>query len=236
MIIVSFLFESLDKYLKSTQREVSRPGRCPARKCRRRNCFWRHTGYDRRVQDGGESVFVRIQRFRCKFCQLVVSCLFSFLVAYRQYSAKQVGNSVETYTSAPETGSLESYRKIALERGCSRMSVWRWTNLLGIRSAGLRTQVQKEFMLAGGSWQKLEAIPEDGVSPSARRAKSAEKEKQLNGLFRLIAISQVFFASTLCALEQLHAYFLKKSESRQLILTGRSLARFTQHSMGRLFF
>jgi hypothetical protein len=236
MMIVSFLFKSLDDYRKSTQREVLRPDRCPSPRCRRRNCFWRHTGYDRRVKDGGESVIVRIQRFRCKFCHLVISCLFSFLVAYRCYSAREVASSIENYTTAEETVALESYRKIAFEQGLSRMSVWRWTNLLGIRSQSLHGQVQKEFMLCGGSWQMLAVVPEDSVSPSSRRAKSVVKEKQLNGLFGLIAISKVFFELAACALEQLHAYFLNKSESRQLILTGRLLAKFAQQRMGRLFF
>jgi hypothetical protein len=115
------------------------------------------------------------------------------------------------------------------------MSLWRWVKLLGKRSQDLQCQVQKEFMLSGLPWQKLSTVPEKAMSPSSCRAKSANKQEQLNGLFLLIEISKVFLGSVAVALEQLHAHFLKNIESRQLILTGRKIDGPTQHSMGRLF-
>ena len=77
---------------------------------------------------------------------------------------------------------LKSYRKIADNVGCTRMSVFRWVRLLATRAHDLRCQMQKEFMLAGGAWQTLSAVPEEGKSPSAGRAKSTEKEKRPNEL------------------------------------------------------
>jgi len=236
MIIIVFAFKSLAEYLnRNVNYEVERPDSCPRRSCRRRHFFWKHTGYTRHAHDGGEPELLRIQRFRCRYCHLVVSCLFSFLVSYRRYSAQIVAICTEIYATAPAIAPLESYRKIAGDQGCSRMSLWRWVKLLGKRSQDLQCQVQKEFMLSGLPWQKLSTVPEKAMSPSSCRAKSANKQEQLNGLFLLIEISKVFLGSVAVALEQLHAHFLKNIESRQLILTGRKIDGPTQHSMGRLF-
>jgi transposase-like protein len=236
MIIIVFAFKSLAEYLsKGNGYEVERPDRCPRPSCRRQHCFWKHTAYNRRACDGNEPVLLRIQRFRCRFCHLVVSCLFSFLTAWRRHTARIIAGTIETYAAAPPTVPLESYRKVARDHGCARMSVWRWTNLLGKKSQALQCQTQKEFMLAGRSWEILAAVPEKSVSSSSFRARSTKKEEQLNALLLLIEVSKVFFGYSTSALEELHAYFLKNIESRQLILTGRKIEQLAQHSMGRLF-
>jgi hypothetical protein len=118
------------------------------------------------------------------------------------------------------------------------MSVFRWTDLLGTRSKRLHRQIQKEFMLAGLPWQGLSAVPEHPVSPSSVRAKSEEKKARLNGLLGLVELSKVFIGSAAAAsvLEELHAYFLKNIESRQLMLTGRKIANRAQQSMGPQLF
>jgi hypothetical protein len=115
------------------------------------------------------------------------------------------------------------------------MSVWRWTNLLCEKSQAPQFQAQKEFMLAGRSWQTLAAAPEKATSSSSVRARSTKKEHHLNALLLLIEVSKVCLAHATSALEELHAYFLNNIESRQLILTGRKIQQQTQHSMGRLF-
>ena len=237
MIIISFLFGSLAEYLeKGKESEVSRPERCPIPSCGRQGCFWKHTAYQRHVQDGDGSVRIRIQRFMCRYCGLVVSCLFSFLVPYRRYSARVVAESIEVYATAPATMPLESYRKTAGDRDCTRMTVFRWVELLGAKSQALHGQVQKEFMLSGRPWQLLSSVKEHATSPSAGRAKSAGKEERLNRLLRLVEISKVFLGCAACALEELQAHFLKNIESRQLILTGRKITNRAQQRMGRLFF
>jgi hypothetical protein len=236
MIIIVFAFKSLAEYMaRSITYEVERPDSCPRRSCRRQRCFWKHTAYERHAQDGGEPVLLEIQRFRCRYCHLVISCLFSFLVAYRRHTAKIVSACIEIYATAPAVAPLESYRKLADDHGCSRMSVWRWVAFLAEKSDGLHGQVQKEFMLGGQPWQMLSSVPGKGTSPSSGRAKSAQKQECLNALFLLIEISKVFLGSVTSALEALHAHFLKNIESRQLILTGRKIAKPTQQSMGRLF-
>ena len=235
MIIMVFAFKCLSDYLLSGKDyEAPRPVVCPGEDCGLSNCFWKHTGFNRNVLDLDESVSVKVQRFRCKFCGLVVSCLFSFLVPYRRYSAEVVGNSVEVYATARVTKPLESYRRIAENLNCSRMAVFRWTEFLGKNAPKLQGQVQKEFMLTGGAWQELSAIPEGGKSPSIGRARSVEKESLLNDLFGLVEVSKVFLGSTQSVLEKLHAQFLKNIESRQLILTGRKNIDRAQQSWGRL--
>jgi hypothetical protein len=116
------------------------------------------------------------------------------------------------------------------------MSVFRWTDLLGTRSKRLHRQIQKEFMLAGQPWQGLSVVPEYPVSPSSGRAKSEEKKERLNGLFGLVELSKVFIGSAASVLEELHAYFLKNIESRQLMLTGRKITKRAQQSMGPQLF
>jgi len=237
MIIMVFGFKSLGEYLaKKNDYEVPRPDVCPLPTCQRQECFWKHTAYSRQAQDSDELVSIKIQRFKCRYCALVVSCLFSFLVPYRRYSARVVADSVQTYATAPATAPLESYQKIADDRGCTRMSVFRWTDLLGTKSQGLHCQVQKEFMLCGHSWQMLSSVPEHPKSPSASRAKSQAKQEKLNGLFGLVEIARVFIGSAETVLEELHAHFLKNIESRQLILTGRKIPNQAQQSMGRPLF
>jgi uncharacterized protein DUF6431 len=237
MIIICFLFQSLAEYLvKGKELEVVRPDTCLRQSCQQKYCFWKHTAYSRHVQDGAEPVSIKIQRFKCRYCNLVISCLFSFLVPYRRYSAKVVADSIETYATAPAVAPLESYRKIAKDRSSTRMSVFRWTDFMGTKSKAIHAQVQKEFMLSGQPWQMLSAVPEHPTSPSSRRAKSEEKKEKLNRLFGLVEISKVFLGSVTCVLEQLHAHFLKNIESRQLILTGRKIAHRAQQSMGPMLF
>jgi hypothetical protein len=187
------------------------------------------------VKEGDKSVSVRIQRFICRYCELVVSCLFSFLVPYRQYSAKIIAESVETYVTAPIAVPVETYRKVAEEREMSRMTLFRWVEMLAVKSGGLYGQVQKEFMISGRPWQMLSSLPGQGESPSAERAKKVKKRKRLNDLFRLMEISKVFIGSVASVLEKLHAYFLKNIESRQIILSGWEITQWTQQSMGRAF-
>lgn len=234
MIIIVFAFKCLAEYVsEGKDYEVSRPTVCPGEQCGQRNCFWKHTGYSRDVLGNDEPVSVRIERFRCKFCRLVVSCLFSFLVPYRRYSAAVVGNSAEVYATAPAAEPLESYRRIAENQNCSRMAVFRWTKFLGENAKRLQGQVQKEFMLTGGAWEQLSAIPEGGKCPSIGRTKSVAKASLLNDLFGLIEISKIFLSATESVLEKLHTQFLKNIESRQQILSGRKNIDRAQQSWGR---
>lgn len=234
MIIVSAFTCLADYRVNGKDYKTPRPAVCPSERCQQSDCFWKHTGFNRDVLDLDEPVTVRIERFRCKFCGLVVSCLFSFLVPYRRYSAEVVAAGAEDYATEPAAKPLGSYRRIAENLNCSRMAVFRWTGFLGRKAKRLQGQVQKEFILAGGGWEELAAIAEGGTSPSIARAKSAEKRSQLNDLVRLVELSKVMLAAAESVLFKLHAQFLKNIESRELILSGRRNVVWSQQSWGRL--
>jgi hypothetical protein len=153
MILIDHGFSSLEEYRRRGMKfEVLRPGVCPG--CKRQNCFWKHGNYLRQASDGDDFVEIRIQRFICRYadCRLIVSCLFSFLVPYRRYTAGCVAQAIEEYVEDKEAVEVRrSYRRIADERGSSRMSVFRWTDLLSGRAKMLQYQIQKEHMMRGGS-------------------------------------------------------------------------------------
>jgi hypothetical protein len=168
--------------------------------------------------EGELAAEVTIQRFICKYCSLVISCLFSFLVAYRRYTASLIGQCVEAYGAKPN-----SYRKVAGSL-CGdiglRSSVFRWTNLLSVKASQLLLLVQKECMLMRRTWQELATVTEQGSCPNAWKAKSEKKSEQLNKLRQLIDMSRLLVLS---GLENLHAHFLKIVESPQLIFSGRKI-------------
>jgi hypothetical protein len=205
---------SLEGYVAAGGKyEVERPKSCVS--CGKSDCFWKHSTYNRTACEGELTAEVRIQRFICKYCSLVISCLFSFLVAYRRYTASLIGQCIEAYGAKPN-----SYRKVAGNL-CGdiglRSSVFRWTNLLSGRASQLLLLVQKECMLMGCTWQELATVTEQGNCPNAWKAKSEKKGEQLNKLRQLIDMSRLLILS---GLENLHAYFLKMVESPQLIFSG----------------
>ena len=166
MIIIYRDFELLAEYLDAGNKtEVSRPDKCVD--CQERDCFWKHTGYSRWAQDGDdEPVLVFIQRFFCKYCSLVVSCLFSFPVPYRRHSKRIVSESIETYATAPAIAPLESYRKIADDHNCSRMSVWRLVKCVGKKSLSLHSQVQKNTYFLGSHGKCFQKCPNKVQAPA----------------------------------------------------------------------
>jgi hypothetical protein len=205
---------SLEGYVATGGKyEVERPKSCVS--CGKSDCFWKHSTYNRIACEGELTAEVTIQRFICKYCSLVISCLFSFLVAYRRYTAHLIGQCIEAYGAKPN-----SYREVAGSL-CGdigiRSSVFRWTNLLSVKASQLLLLVQKECMLMGRTWQQLATVTEQGNCPNAWKAKSEKKGEQLNKLRQLIDMSRLLVLS---GLENLHAHFLKMVESPQLIFSG----------------
>jgi hypothetical protein len=213
MIHVSGLNLLKDYVEASGKYEVERPKTCAS--CGKSDCFWKHSTYSRMACEGELTAKVKVQRFICKYCSLVISCLFSFLVAYRRYTASLIGQCIEAYGAKPN-----SYRKVAGNL-CGdiglRSSIFRWTNLLSAKASQLLLLVQKECMLMGRTWQELATVTEQGNCPNAWKAKSEQKGDQLNKLRQLIDMSWLLVLS---GLENLHAHFLKMVESPQLIFSG----------------
>ena len=237
MILVDHSFSSLEDYRQRSMKfDVSRPEVCQG--CTRQDCFWKHGSYVRQASEGDECVDVRIQRFICRYadCRLIVSCLFSFLVPYRRYTAGFVAQAIEEYVEDGEpVEARRSYRRIADERGSSRMSVFRWTDLLSGRAKMLQYQIQKEHMMRGGSHQDCFQGKICSGSQNAKFALSVEKRERLENLSLVIAMARQFLLIVPVVLVDLYAYFLKMSESRQLILCGRAIKQQTHHRAGLAF-
>lgn len=234
MIIIDFSFRSLDEYRKAgKEARPKRPQKCPG--CGNTKCLWKHSAYYRKTTDGDETVDVRIGRFRCRYCHLVLSCIFSFLIPYRRHTTRVIAASVEEYAVTPlQIPQVASYRKIAGNRGCSRMAVFRWTDLLASRAELLHYQIQKEYILRGQDWRTLLQVGERRTLTNAALAHSAKKRNLLESLYLLAAISSLFLSTATDVFERLHTYFLKASEVMQLIFAGREIDCRNQQSLGHL--
>jgi hypothetical protein len=219
MIHVSGLNSLSEHEAAGGKYEVERPRICPS--CGKSDCFWKHSTYSRTACEGELTAKVKIQRFICKYCSLVISCLFSFLIAYRRYTASLVGQCIEAYGAQ-----ANSYRKVA-ENKCGdmgfRSSVYRWTKLLSVRAGRLLLLVQKECILMGRRWEELATVSEQRDCPNGWKAKSEKKGHQLNELAQLIDMSGLLVLCDKSILENLHAHFLKMVESPQLIFSGREI-------------
>ena len=76
MIILSADFRSLAEYLQSNgNASLNPPDNCL--RCAACAAFMRHGGYWRKVIEGEVVADVRVPRFRCKSCRLVISVLFA---------------------------------------------------------------------------------------------------------------------------------------------------------------
>jgi hypothetical protein len=235
MILIDHSFSSLDEYRRRGMKfEVNRPEVCPG--CKRPNCHWKHGSYLRQASDGDDFVEIRIQRFICRYadCRLIVSCLFSFLVPYRRYTVGFVAQAIEEYVDEEEQV-RSSYRRVADERGSSRMSIFRWTDLLSGRAKMLQYQIQKEYLMRGGSPEDCFRELNCAGSTNAKFAHSKEKQARLESLSLAIAMARHFLMIVAFVLADLYAYFVKMSESRQLIFCGRAINQQTHHRMGRAF-
>ena len=172
MIIPFFAFDSVDEYLTNSDKIIKeRPVQCYS--CDGIRCFWGHGAYWRSVQHDGIETRIKIKRFICRICGKTVSLLFSFLVAHRKHSAKDIAAGTEEYATA-ET----SYRRVSdalspldsTDRTpCpSHSTVFRWVKDTCNRANSLCFQIQKELMLRG---QYLEASePSTGGCPNAWKA------------------------------------------------------------------
>ena len=93
---------TLSEYLRLKKKQLSknkhrllvpeRPRMCP--ECGREECFWVKGYYFRWVVEADLEEVLPIPRYVCRYCRLVVSVLFSFLVPYRQFTKTQIGQGI----------------------------------------------------------------------------------------------------------------------------------------------
>ncbi len=217
---------SLSAYVERAEKiEIKRPIRCQNQGCQRTNGFWRHTGYERTAREGDLSVVVSIERFLCKYCGLVVSCLFDFLIPYVIFSAKAVGSVVQRYA-----GSEVSYRGLAEEAAAidtadadegprpSHVQIFRWVERMASQSSVLLLQMQREAVNANRAPLSEKAL----VCPNSWKAFTPDKRSALDRLLKLLVQSSRWCGDgEATVVEWLHRYFLQTSSMCRAILSGR---------------
>jgi hypothetical protein len=219
--------ESLDKF---------RPNICPS--CKREKSFWRHGKYRRFVFDGSENVAVRINRFRCSNCALVVSCLFSFMTPYARFASALICKAIENFSSFDMTYSEQASELANIESELppkpSSTQIFRWVDLVSKKAESLLFNLQKSLLMRGAANLLLEFVSRD--IPNQNNARSNDKKIRLNKLGELVQMAVFAQPNQANALQRLHAYFFCDVESLQAIFCGRSLTLPTAHNLqSRLF-
>jgi hypothetical protein len=219
---------SLAEYVEHAEDlKVDRPVRCQRESCGRSNGFWKHTGYKRTAREGELSVVVSIERFLCKYCGLVVSCLFDFLIPYVIFSVKAVAAVVNRYASNDT-----SYRELAGNAAAlnsgendkgprpSHVQIFRWVARLANQSSVLLVHVQRLVVNA-----KQELFGEQGLfCPNRWKTLTVEKVSEVDALLELLVLSsQCCGARETTVVEWLHRYFSQTYSMHRAILSGRKL-------------
>src|ERR1700722_10855446 len=213
--------------------KVERPSKCGNQVCGRANGFWRHTGYKRTAREGELLVELRIERFLCKYCGLVVSCLFDFLIPYVVFTAKLVGKVVQQYGCEPTSyrrlsgncASLSSAEDEAAGPRPSHVQIFHWVRRGAVQSSVLLTHVQR-LALQG----KVEICRDELLAcPNGWKAFTKRKRHELADLLRLLVQSSRCSGTGLVApVDWMHHYFLQSQSFCRAILSGRSLKLSTQ--------
>lgn len=223
-------FFSLRQYERSGSPELERPGRCP--ECGSEDCFWKNGFYMRQACEGELASSVKVPRFKCRFCQLVVSLLLGFLLPYRRYSSKTVAGAIGEYLRESTT-----YRKTARELSAEKHElpqpspsrVFEWVDdftrygkeTLGLRTnrACVRERIEK-------------CLGKTAECPNSRKAHSKDKARRLNLTATILEEASVLVRST-HLVRRLRAYFLKSVDQTFDILSGHharlSLSQNSEH-------
>lgn len=213
--------------------QVGRPARCPGKGCGRTNCFWKHTGYGRKAREGELVETIYIQRFLCRYCGLVISCLFDFLVPYLIFTARVVAEAGRRYASdrrvsyrqlSEELGGIEEGRDGGVLRP-SHNQIYLWVKHLALRSWGLLSPVQRFAVRAN-----LPLTSERHLScPNRWKAFTVERRLALDEMFRLLVQSALCCGrSGMSPGQWLHCFFLQSMPIRQAIFTGREVKLLAQ--------
>jgi hypothetical protein len=219
---------SLAEYIeRGEDLKVDRPVRCQRESCGRSKGFWKHTGYERTAREGELSVVVSIERFLCKYCGLVVSCLFDFLIPYVIFSARAVAGVVTGYASKKTSYRELSGNAAALDSGQndkgprpSHVQIFRWVERMAKQSGVLLVHVQRLVINVG---QEL-LSEQELCCPNRWKALTVQKMSELDVLLKLLVQSgQCWGAGETTVVERLHRYFSQTSSMRRAILSGRKL-------------
>lgn len=238
MIIPVIGVETLAEYEKQKDNldQLTRPRQCP--KCACERTFWKHGTYLRKVFDGEKDNDVRISRYICSNCTLVVSCLFSFIIPYVRTSPDLVAEAVEQYSEI-ET----SYGRLASELTDlnsesspkpSQTQVFRWVAFAAERADALCQAFQREFVMRGRT-SVLADFPL-ATCPNAEKAKSNKKKSRLEKLRELLELARFWTQKTTKALQFTHAFFFSSVETLQAIFCRRKIKLPTPHNVKHVLF
>ncbi len=219
--------ESLDKF---------RPNVCPG--CKREKSFWRHGNYRRFVFDGYENVAVRINRFRCSNCSLVVSCMFSFMTPYVRFASTVICKAIENFSKFDMSYLEQASELTDIEADSppkpSSTQIFRWVDLVSRKAESLLFNLQKALLMRNSAMLLLDFV--SGATPNEDKARRDEKKIRLRQLGEFVQMAAFVLPNNSDALFQIHASFFCDVESLQAIFCGRPLTLPTAHNLQpRLF-
>ena len=173
-----------------------------------------------------------IERFLCRYCGLVVSCLFDFLIPYVVFTAKLVGDVVQEYGCKPT-----SYREVSgnsspaesAEDGSegtrpSHVQIFRWVRRVAAQSNVLLAHVQKLAVQAELEMSGTESL----ACPNGWKAITEQEGHELDELTRMLVEGARYFGSSVSPVDSMHRYFLQSRSFGRAMFSGRSLKLSTQ--------
>lgn len=224
-------FFSLRQYKRAGSPELERPDQCP--ECGSESCFWKNGFYMRQAREGEIVATVKVPRFKCRVCQLVVSVLLGFLIPYRRYSSKTVADAIREYLQE-----FTTYRKAASEVSADRHElpqpspsrVFEWVDdftrhcwdTIGMRinRACLRERIESN-------------LGKTAQCPNSGKAHSEGKSQQLD-LAATIMVESLLLVKSTQVLRRLRAYLLESVEGVYDIFCGHhsrlSLSQNSEHA------
>lgn len=233
MIIPVIGIKTLEDYKRKLAEGTldDRPTQCPC--CLNRDTFWKHGSYKRRVVCDGVTEMVRINRYACGTCGQSVSCLFSFLVPYRQFLSRDLAESIERIASSDTT-----YLALAVELNdsdceplrpsCSQ--VFRWIDAFSKKASRILFAFQKEAVMRNSNL----VLDQDLVEcPAATRSRNARKRQNLHEITEFVLMAKRILGQRI---ENTHAFFLSEVETLQSIFSSRRIELPTPQSVQRLVF
>lgn len=211
-----------------------RPAQCP--ECQGVGGFWIKGYYFRWAVEEGLEEVIAVPRYICRWCKLVVSILFAFLVPCRQLTLQAMSEGIQDYldkTTTYEEKAAEIARDAEMQRPAPSQ-VYRWVRLFAVKAANNLALRLQRCCLTAGKEKQLNGLS-DAVCPNSGKAKSVEKAMALNRGKQVLGLADVFLqrrVNTVCALQTHFSAFVKSPWS---ILTGRTIRLITpqrlEHAM-----
>jgi hypothetical protein len=215
-----------------------RPAVCP--ECKAEKSFWSKGYYFRRAVDAEFEVVLPVPRYMCRFCRLVLSVLFAFLVPYRQFTSETISTGVRDYVEDEV-----SYRQEASliagddnnrdEQRPNHSQLWRWVDLFCKKSANRLSVVVQRACIIAGKEDHLGKVS-NSLCLNALKAHSIEKAQQLIAASKLLALAGILLEPRHNFVKAIQTYFVLFVQPASSILTGRGVRLITPQSSQHTIF